>query len=190
MKAANMNRQRQLKAYLDRQVNDIKSKQQIEKHKEANEHNELVSKNRQFDLTQEMKQTKIHNKFQENNKYITQTLKSKFQNTGKESEAKTLERIYLLKQMKDLSNKEQKKANKKKEVLNDTKENHEQAIIYKNKQKEFLKQAELREGNQTIQNQIQHFAYMEKRYKDIFQAIDAKDQKIQSSYKKLRPDIK
>ena len=52
------------------------------------------------------------------------------------------------------------------------------------------KKARLREENQTIVEQQNHFDKMEKRYKDIFVAINEKDKKIQDSYRNLKPEIK
>lgn len=42
-KATQKNNQKQLKAYLDKQVDYIKNKQKVEKHKELNEFNNMVS---------------------------------------------------------------------------------------------------------------------------------------------------
>lgn len=69
----------------------------------------------------------------------------------------------------------------------DTKEYLKQVMLQKDKEKMLNREAELKEGKQTIASQIQHFYNMEKRYRDIFEAIDHKDRKIQDTYMKLAP---
>lgn len=88
MRSVNKHRQQQLKAYLDKQVSDIKSKEKFEKIKEVDEYNLLSTKLDMFDKAQEKKQAKISKKIKDHNFYITQSIKSKFDKVGQDSEAK------------------------------------------------------------------------------------------------------
>lgn len=109
--------------------------------------------------------------------------------SGNDVESKKQERLSLLKQIKEITDKEQLKTSKKNVNMQETKEYLKSVMIQKNREKELAKQAQLREEHQTIQDQLSHFEKMEKRYKDIFVAIGEKDQKIQNSYTKLKPEI-
>lgn len=186
-KAMYRDNQRQLKAYLDKQVNDIKNKQKVEIQKEQNEHSNLVKKINTFDQAVAKRQESITKRMMENKEYLTQALQQKMQSTSRDFENKQNERMYLLKQIKEITDKEHLKSTKKQGSMLDTNEYLKSVIIQKSKEKDLAKQAQLREEKQTMQDQISHFDKMAKRYRDIFTIIGEKEQKIQNSYMQLKP---
>ena len=101
-----------------------------------------------------------------------------------------LEKFYLLNEIKKITDEELRKQSKIKKKLHETNEHLKSSIIHKNKEKQLEKQANLNEEKHTMKNQIQHFEAAEKRYKDIFVAINQKEKKIQESYQKLQPGCK
>ena len=85
-----------------------------------------------------------------------------------------------------ITKEEDKKKSKVIEERNELKNFLLSTMIQKTKEKALQKEADVKEENRTLQNQIKHFEASEKRYKDIFTEIDQKDRKVQESYEKLK----
>ena len=126
---------------------------------------------------------------QENQKYLDQALKVKRNEDIRNNMGKTYDRLNLLNQIKEITNKEQVNQSLKHEKIQDTQAYIKNAIDYKSKEKELEKRVKLKEEQKMIVDQQNHFDSMAKRYKDIFVAIDEKDKKIQDSYRNLKPAI-
>ena len=181
-RAIHRNNQRQLKAFLDNQVNDVRNKHQVEKQKEVNEFKNIIQKCNDYDQKQAEKQANIHQKMHANAESLNQAIQAKLHKAGQEMENKQLEKLNLLNQIRDITRKSEK--------VHDTQECLKSAILHKTQEKELQKQAKLREEQQTMKEQINHFDKMEKRYRDIFVAINEKERLIQDSYRKLKPGCK
>lgn len=180
-------RQQQLKAYLDKQVSDHKSKFTVDKHHETNEYQSMMRKLTMFDQNQELKASRQIQKMKENQMHLNQALNNRRRQEMKNSMNKTMDRIHLLNQIKEITNKEQIQVSSKNSKNYDTQEHLKNAMQFKSKEKELQRQAKIREEQHTVSEQQSHFDKMQKRYKDIFVAIDEKDKRIQDSYRKLKP---
>ncbi|CAI2362001.1 unnamed protein product [Moneuplotes crassus] len=180
------NNQRKLKAFLDQQVNYKMDQSNFERLKEQKEHKSLVSHLSAFDRSQARRQVKLQKRMIDNSNYLLEASKSHEKKALKLNEKKQLERLFILNEIRKVSEEEQQRRIEQYKRENVEKEFLRSTILQKSQEKEMLLNSEKKEATQSMRDQIKQFDDAEKRYKDIFVAIDKKEQKIQQSYQKLQ----
>ena len=178
-------KQKQLKKFYDKQVQDKKDYQNYEKQKASCEHLDLVSDCKSIDNFEYNKIKNNHKKLIEvshNNNVHAQTRKfydKDVSNLNHIDKSKIDAQIALIERNNAQSQNEEK-INKLK-YAEDVKDQR----VKNEKTKDLEKVMKLLQENHTISSNIQHLDKMEKRYKNIFDVINKKDSDIQNTYKKL-----